>query len=253
MHLQLLHLHPAAVVRPEQHRQDQQGRDPLGKDGGVSHPRHAHVKRQHEDEIQHDVQAGRQDQEVEGPLGVPHRPEDAGTDVVEHEAEDAGKVDGQISLRLGEHLRRRLHESEHQGRHGYADAGEQDAQHGGHGQGRMDRIADLVGLLRPVVLGDDHPRAHGQAHEEADEHVDDGIHGAHGAECFLAHVVAHHPGVHRVIELLEQVPQKQGHGEADQEPVHVAPGHVHIPAGEEGFEFNGDGFHWNASEACGFS
>ena len=98
-----------------------------------------------------------------------------------------------------------------------------------------DRVADLLRLLGPVVLGDDHARPGGQAHEEADEHVDDGVHGAHGGEGLLPHVVPHHPGVHGVIELLEQVAEEQRHGKADQQAVYVAAGHVHVPPGEELF------------------
>lgn len=152
-----------------------------------------------EQKIQHDVQRCGQNQEIEGPLGVAHRPEDPCAHVVEHEPEDAGEVDGKIGPGLGEHLRRGLHEPKHQRRHAHADGREQHAQNGGHDQGRIDRVADLFLLLGSVILGDDHARAGGQAHEEADEHVKDRGHGAHGGEGLLPYVVAHHPGVHGVI------------------------------------------------------
>ena len=240
---ELLQGHPTAVRRPHEQHEHQHRRDALGQDGGVGHARHAHAEDQHEEKVQGDVERGGQNQEVEGALGVAHGPEDACAHVVEHEAEDAGKVDGEIPPRLGEHLGGRLHEGEHIGGHPYAHGREHHAQQQRHHQGGVDRFLDLVLLFGAVVLGDDHARARGQAHEEADEHVQNGVHRAHGAEGFLAHVVAHHPGVHGVVELLEQVPQQQRHGEPDQEPIHVAPGHVHVPAGEEGFQFDGGGFH----------
>lgn len=47
---------------------------------------------------------------------------------------------------------------------------------------------------------------------QANEHVDHAAHAAHGRQRLLAHKLPHHDGVHRVVELLEQKPQRHGHG-----------------------------------------
>lgn len=41
--------------------------------------------------------------------------------------------------------------------------------------------------------------------------------------------VVHHPGVYRVVKLLENVPHQQGDGEGDQVVDDVPLGHVHVP------------------------
>ncbi len=61
-----------------------------------------------------------------------------------------------------------------------------------------------------------------------------GPHGAHGGKRLVADVVAHHPGVHHVVELLEQVARQQRQGKIDEMPRGAALGHVHVIPGAVG-------------------
>ena len=91
----------------------------------------------------------------------------------------------------------------------------------------VDGLTHLLLLFGAVVLGDDHARAAGQPQKEADQHVDNGGNGAHSGVGLVAHIPAHHPQVHRVVELLKEVPQQQWNGKADQMAHHAALGHIH--------------------------
>ena len=92
----------------------------------------------------------------------------------------------------------------------------------------MDGLLHLIVALGAVILADDHARAAGQPQKEADKRVDDGRDGAHGGKRLVADIVAHHPGVHHVVQLLEQVAHHQRQGEIDQMLRDAALGHVHI-------------------------
>ena len=59
-------------------------------------------------------------------------------------------------------------------------------------------------------------RAHGQPRKEADQRVDDIARGTDGGQRLLAHKLADHHAVHRVVQLLENLADQHGNGEADQ-------------------------------------
>ena len=189
---------------------------------------------QHEKEVQHRIQPGGYDEEVEGTAAVAHGPENSGTHVVDQQAHDAGEIDGEIGGGLRHDLRRRVHKTQQEGCQSQAQPGKGDAHKKGDHHGGVDGLGDLAVALGTVVLADDHTGAAAQAHEKADQHVDDGPHTAHGGEGLVGHVVAHHPGVHHIIELLEHVARQQGQGKEDQMPGDAAAGHIHVVAGAAG-------------------
>ena len=92
----------------------------------------------------------------------------------------------------------------------------------------MDGLPHLLLPARAVVLADDHARAAGEAKEKADQRIDHRPYRAHGGKRLVADVVAHHPGVYHVVELLEQIAQQQRQGEIDQVLCDAALRHVHI-------------------------
>ena len=49
---------------------------------------------------------------------------------------------------------------------------------------------------------------------------------AHGGQRRLAHIVAHHDAVHRVVQLLEELPGHDGQGKEEQLPPGRAGGHI---------------------------
>ncbi len=227
---QLPRLHADAGVVLHQHEQHQHRRHALGNDGGQGHAPDAHVEVQHEKKVQHRVQHRGDDKEQERPAAVTHRAEDAGAHVVDQQAHDAGEVDGEVGRGLRHHLRRRVHQPQQRGGQAHADAGEGHAHDQRDDDGGVDGPGHLFLHFGAVVLTDDHTGAAAEPHEKADEHVDDGAHAAHGGEGLVGHEVAHHPGVHHIVELLEHVARQQGQGKQDQVPGDAARGHIHVVA-----------------------
>ena len=217
------------AVRPQQHCQHQHRRRRLGDDGGPGNACNAHAEADHEHQVQHRVQPRRHHQKVEGTPGVAHCPENAGAHVVDEQPRNAGKIDGQIGRGLRQHLRRGVHQGQHGRDQGQTQGRERPAQHQRQHHGRVDGVPDSVRLMGPVILTDDHACAAGQAHEKANEHIDDGPHSAHGGERLVGHEVAHHPGVHHVVQLLKHVAGQQRQGELHQVAGDAALGHVHVP------------------------
>ena len=228
--LQFLRLQLDAFVGSEKGDENQNGGGSLSDDGCQSNTPDTHVKDQNEHQIQNGIHDGADHKEVEGPLRVAHGPQDSGTDVVEHQAHDAAEVNTQVGGGFRQNIGGGVHQPEHERCHGQTDAGEQNAQNEGHGQGGVDGAAHILVALGTVVLADDDTGTGGQTHKEADEHVHDGADGAHGGVGLVADIAAHHPGVHHVVHLLENIACQQGEGEGDQMLCDVALSHIHILA-----------------------
>ena len=100
---------------------------------------------------------------------------------------------------------------------------------GGDHEGGVDgvhRVPDPVHVPGAVELGDDHGAAVGQAHEQGCEHEDDGKAHAHRRQGGVAGVVAHHPAVHHVVQLLEEAACQQGQGKVENMSCGTAHRHV---------------------------
>ena len=79
----------------------------------------------------------------------------------------------------------------------------------------MDGLADLLGLLGPVVLGHHHRRAGGKAHEKAHQQIDEGPGAAaNGGQGLLAHEISHDDGIGGIIKLLKKRPEQNREKEA---------------------------------------
>ena len=234
MEPQLPQLQPDAAVVAHQHDHGQYGGYRLSNDGGVGHALHAHAELQHKQQVKRRVHHGGHYQKVEGAAGVAGSLQNAGAHVVQQQAHDAREIDGQVRGLVRRHLRGGLHQVQHQRRHGDARAGENHAQQQRQENGGVYRLMYLFRPVRTVILADDHAGAAGHSQKEADEGVDNGPHGAHGGERLIADEIAHHPGVHHVVKLLEQVACQQRQGEADQVSRGAALGHVHVVPGGMG-------------------
>ena len=146
---------------------------------------------------------------------LPRPPQDARVQVVADGADEARGHHRQIQKGFGPGVGFHLHQ-------------QQDGLHQGQGQGRdgdggdhkggvdgVHRVPDPVQLPGAVKLGDDHRAAVGEAHEQGCEHEDDGKAHAHRRQGGVAGVVAHHPAVHHVVELLEKAARQQGQGKIE--------------------------------------
>ena len=204
-------------LQPHELNRHQQGGHSLGQDGGHRYARHLPGEGDDEQHVQRDVETAANEQAQEGEPGVADGAKDPGAHVEQQQEQRPHKEDALVQQRLVEGVRRGLQKGQQLG-------GEQAYQRS-HAQTQQDAqpIADAHGrghplvLLSPVELGDDHRRAAGQGHEEADDQVDQyGGAAAHGGQGLCAHEFAHHEGVHRVIELLEQRSRGDGQEEAHQ-------------------------------------
>ena len=218
------------LVCPQQCRHHQYCRGCLGQDRSQRHTLNAHIKGQDEHQIQHRIHNGTDHQEIEGPLGIAHRPEDTRADVIEHQTQNAAEIDGEIGGGFWQHILRGLHQPQHKGCHAEAHASEDHAQNQGHGDGGMDGFFHLVVPFRTVILADDHARTGRKAHKETDEHIDNGAHGAHGGVSLVADKLTHHPGIHGVVQLLEDIAHQQRQRKQNNVTDDVSFRHVHILA-----------------------
>ena len=76
----------------------------------------------------------------------------------------------------------------------------------------MDRPFHIVLILRPVVAGDQNSRAQRHTVDKAHHQQDHAAGGADRRQGGPADKVAYNEGIHRIVQLLEQVAEKDGQG-----------------------------------------
>ena len=69
----------------------------------------------------------------------------------------------------------------------------------------MDSFGNFLIFAGTEELGNDNPGTVGKTHEEADQHIDNGSYRTNGRKSFIGHKVADNPGIHHVVELLENI------------------------------------------------
>ena len=87
-----------------------------------------------------------------------------------------------------------------------------------------------------VELGNDHRAAVGEAHKQRGKHEDDGKAHAYRRQGGVSGVIAHHPTVHHVVELLEKAACQQGQGKVK----NVSGGTAHRHVAHAVFTFHVD-------------
>ena len=90
----------------------------------------------------------------------------------------------------------------------------------------MDGGADLFIVLGPEILGNDDARADEQAHKKACHHKNEVAAAGHSGQSLLAHKFAHDDTVHRVVQLLAEIAQKDRHCKADHALPNGSGGHI---------------------------
>ena len=75
----------------------------------------------------------------------------------------------------------------------------------------MDGPGELLPVLGPVTMGDNHRGPRGQAGEDPHHQLhDEGGGASHGSQGVRAHELPHNDGVYRGVELLEESPRGDG-------------------------------------------
>ena len=232
--LQSAQVNPVIRAAADQHGDDQQRRDTLGDHRGDGGPGNTHVEKLDEQNIQHRVGQGGEDEKIQGVGGVAHSPEDTGADVVQQQPGDAHKVDSEIFHRLHKHIVGGVHHFQHIGRQRHAQHRQRHAHDQRQRDGGLHGGVELFPVLGAVILRDHHAGAGGQAGKKPDKGVDDRPGTAHGGKGLLVHVVSHHDGVHSIVKLLKDIPDQQRERKMNQQPGDAALGHVGVAALENG-------------------
>ena len=105
--------------------------------------------------------------------GVPGRPEDAGSHVVDEHKEDTSEVDAQIGSGIRHQLRRCVHHREKARRQTEAEYPDNDTARYGKCICSVQALLQRMFVLSPVKLCDDNGSAGGKAGKKADDQIDD--------------------------------------------------------------------------------
>ena len=213
---------PVSAVHPGQAEKGQRRAEGLGGHSGQRRAGDAHFQHAHQQQVQHHIGHRGQDEVIQRPLAVTHRLENAHGTVIQHYEQNAPEVDAQIIHRISQHLLRGVHQPEQRRRKAHAHkgkqgAGHQTARHGG-AHGALHLVL-VPGAERP---GDDYTHAAVDTAHEAHQQKNQRAGGGDRRQGVFPHEIAHHQGVHHIIELLEHLAQKQGQGEPQQPAFDVA-------------------------------
>ena len=197
------------VTAADIHHRRQPG-DQHGNGCRQGHACHVHMEEEDEDQVQHDVHHAGDEQEGEGRAAVANAAQNTGVDVVAQIAQGAQEEDPHIADRMVPGLRRHLHEPEQQ-------RAEENAQHRQRNSRQVQKAHRILNQRTAFFQGaaagilarqDGDARAH--AHEQAQEDLDGLAAGAYRRQGLGAAVPAHHQGIHRAVELLEDIAQHDG-------------------------------------------
>ena len=159
-------------------------------------------------------------------LAVAESLQNARVRVVAHGADESRADDKQIDLRLRVvgrvHAQKRKDRvAQQQKQHRRRNGGEHD-----DGVERVDRVAHLFELARAEILRDDDRAARRKPHKECNNEECHGEARTDGGKRTVADVVADHPAVYHVVELLQDAAGEHREGKKNQMPRNAALGHV---------------------------
>ena len=133
---------------------NQHHRQALGDDRRQRDTRDVQMADDDEKEVEDDVQDAGGRQVVERPLGVPHRPEDRRTEVVDQHERAADKDDPHVGGGFADDIFRRRHQLQQRVGDRQPHYDQQQPAHNGNQHRGLDRLPDVILLPGPVVPGD---------------------------------------------------------------------------------------------------
>ena len=213
---------PGHALEPGQAAQRQHRAGDLADHRGQSRPRYAPVEPGDEDHVQHDVDEGRHNEEVERTFGITRRPQDVGAHVIKDLGDHAQEVDAQIERRIPQDLRRGAHQPQNRLGGQQPQHGEQRADDHAEHQGGVHLPVHSVQVPGAVTLGHHHAGTAAKAHKQPHQQVDKGPGGAHRRQGIGAHKIADDQRVGGVVQLLEQRTEPDGQKENQQLPWNAA-------------------------------
>jgi len=203
--------HLVRAVDAKQMDKAKQGTNTLGDSGCHSGGTHIHIQNTHKQQVQNDVDAGRDHQIIQRMAAVPNGVEDAHKDIVHHNEGGAPKVTAEIADRLGENVFGCPHPLQNDGGQRYANDRQSHAGHKAEGDGGVDGFSHGLVLLGAEAPGDDHAGTHSKTLEKADHHENETAGGTDRRKGIVVNKESDTPGVKSVIKLLKYIPQEDGH------------------------------------------
>ena len=208
-----------AVHAGAAHQQDhhQHTGDNLGENGGQSHTQYPHAEAHNKQDIQDDVGHAGDDEEVERPLGITHRPKHARTHIVEERGDHAQGIDAQVQSSIGDYIGRGIHGMQCRASPQQGDDCGNGAAHNGNGHRGVHCLADTVKIPGAVALGDDNGGTGSHTHKQVDKQTDERTGGTtYRCQGHCTHIIAHNHSIGGVVELLEKGAQQDREEECQQ-------------------------------------
>ena len=227
-----LHIGPAEQQLgqpPFQIGQRHQRRRPLGQHRCDGRPGNSHGAGPHKEKIQPHIQHGGRRQGKQGRQGVPRRPQSRRAQVIEKGHRQTEKDHIQILRHQGPQLPRGLDQPQQGPQQNQAPQPQNRRQQQAEHQGEKPLPPERGQVPAAVKLGKEHRDARTAAAEDENEQVHHRTRHPHGPEGGAAQKAADDEGVHRVVELLQDIPADQGQGQPDQLPGNTALGQYHSP------------------------
>ena len=85
----------------------------MGQNGSVGYTLHPHVQADDKEQVQSNIQQGRDHQKIEGTIRVAYCTENTRAHIVQHQAQTASKIDGQVGSGFRDGLEISFHQLEH--------------------------------------------------------------------------------------------------------------------------------------------
>lgn len=171
------------------------------------------VEHEDEEEVEHDVEQGREEQEPEGGPAVAQRADDAREEVVEEGAGNADEGDEQVDVGPLEDVLRRAHPLQDVVAKQRGDEGDGERHDGGQPQADKDQLPHDAVVARAELLGHRNAESTAASVAEAENQKDDRRAGSYRGQSVDAQKLAHDDRIDQRVGLLEQVAQQQGQRE----------------------------------------
>ena len=128
---------------------------------GNGYPGHAHMKNDHQHQIEHHIHKPGNGKIDQGAPGIPHGPENTGAKVIDHGGRHADKINGEIQAGLVDHVLRAVHQLQHRPGNSQPQRHHQRPGKQRQGKGSMHCAADLIFIPGTLGVGHHHIAAQG--------------------------------------------------------------------------------------------
>ena len=162
--------HPVGFPHTHQMHTAQQCTDTLRNGGGHGGGTDPQTEHGNEQQIQHHIDAGGEDQIVQRVLAVAYGVEDAYENIVHHREDRTAEIVAEIADGLGQHLLRCSHPPQNRGGEDDTRNRQQNARRQAEGNIGMDGFAHIFLIPCAKIPGDDGAGPHGHTVEKANHH-----------------------------------------------------------------------------------